>query len=1267
MSSAFLAITFSLLFFIVFLISEPISKAKTLLQYNSVETGFLSFRQNAEAIVLMKSAGTNSDLWYAAIDGKSGFVPSKFLKETKILEKSPLVTVPLEVRKKESQAPDVHPDKVKSAHEVIEGTTIYTTEASSVKDSTTENPGSAPSDFVPPTLDTNEESAKRSEETQSEASVSPHSGDSDSTGEVSTSTNTSQSDSDTEGQNLNSDASVEPIPPETVDNKAETEQNVGPANQVLPNHLADAHALSPQDHGASSSETFEVPDLNYVQNTLNEPENVDSNELNTSLPNSNNVENILVTASSSVTPVVSDKQNQLQAKETENINAKYNTVNQDVNTQNTNGIKTENMIENLLSARLKENNINENIKNTGSEDSVKSQNESMIDDEEVRRNVDEQLKGNSKQDSKFENQNEQANAVKDIVLKQIHQNPTQDTIMTSQNEPIIENSNEAATGTNQGNEQIKVNAKGDTTFKTQNEQVNAIEETGLDAQTKQINENATEDTVIEPQNQTIENSKEEATETSKDSQQITENTKEDFVALEEPLYRTTQEPTIPPQYYEETKTEPVSKELPNIPSEPPSKLADTIPPVNIPEAPIPTSSELPPVQQTNPAPDTLKPVFTYPQVLTQPAPSVTPDPNNYNYYSHEPVKYEPSDDNSKVNEPSSENNNEYTTVPPISESFNDNPTEEMLTSTEAPSIPDENSESFLSSMYSTLADIWPSTTEAPPSLFNEEYTKFEEKESSDGFSLMSYLISIYYSVMGPSETCFTDEYCDGKGNTKTNRLLTFLVTTATSVLLFTLGYYYIDSKRQDSRLIGNINSLQRDLLFSSKECEILKEELSTTKIKLAGIEDSSFGMDDMVLSLKEEINEHKAQNERLRNSLDDNEKLLRVSENTAGELQNTLSEVENTLSELWDKIQAFEEELISVSRERDSFQLKYVSAETALEESRRYKKQLDEVELAERKRLAEELQTTQDSYRTTSQQATEAMTRLEVLGKYFQERESELMKELNAKESLWLSKQGESASTVEKIELLQQEVQRFKEKCDALTLELAEQESNRRTAISEVETRAHSAWLEARAARREADAARDEAATLRRKLASVSAVDAAMDPHHKSNRRTAISEVETRAHSAWLEADAARRETDAARDEAATLRRKLASVSAVDAAMDPHHKSNRRTAISEVETRAHSAWLEADAARRETDAARDEAATLRRKLASVSAVDAAMDPHHKSNRRTAISEVETRAHSAWLEADAARRETDAARDEAATLRRKLASVSAVDAAMDPHH
>lgn len=43
------------------------------------------------------------------------------------------------------------------------------------------------------------------------------------------------------------------------------------------------------------------------------------------------------------------------------------------------------------------------------------------------------------------------------------------------------------------------------------------------------------------------------------------------------------------------------------------------------------------------------------------------------------------------------------------------------------------------------------------------------------------------------------------------------------------------------------------------------------------------------------------------------------------------------------KIQAFEEELISVTRDRDSFQLKYVSAETALEEAKKQTGKLEEL------------------------------------------------------------------------------------------------------------------------------------------------------------------------------------------------------------------------------------------------------------------------------------------------------------------------------------
>lgn len=70
--------------------------------------------------------------------------------------------------------------------------------------------------------------------------------------------------------------------------------------------------------------------------------------------------------------------------------------------------------------------------------------------------------------------------------------------------------------------------------------------------------------------------------------------------------------------------------------------------------------------------------------------------------------------------------------------------------------------------------------------------------------------------MFTGETCQSNEYCDEGTREQNNRLLFFLLTTASSVLLFTLGYYYIDNKRQDGKLVGMVNSLQRDLLCTSK-------------------------------------------------------------------------------------------------------------------------------------------------------------------------------------------------------------------------------------------------------------------------------------------------------------------------------------------------------------------------------------------------------------------------------------------------------------------
>ncbi|XP_072938774.1 uncharacterized protein [Epargyreus clarus] len=1055
--------------------SEPISKAKTVLVYNSGDADLISFPGNADAKIYQKSAGTNPDLWFAEINGVKGYVNSRFLREYKIYEKSPQFIVPVEVKTNH----EVQPDKVQQAHEVFEGTTLFNSDASTAlpQESTTFKPV----ETTTPALAEHQQDSEQNFHDNNSINVPNDESNNVLNQNVNNiPTHSSEVLPTNPDENINqsteADSTLASI---TTENPVENVGSIS-SNEQLPNNAHQNPELPPTNPESlpippivpSSSENsvqsnnVEIPDrVNYLQQNIQKPEAVDNNEVNTSVP-SNYMNNV-------------------------------------------------------------DNNAQQPIE-TSSETSMPPQNiyitpppNDYTQTPQVPPSVPIEYKDNILNNMNYGDRNSMQNLNGIPNTNQMAAPPVQDTIPAS----------------------------------------------FIDTQTvANMNENVPIDNI--------------QTSTEGNYFPNTETTEASFIPTPA---ETNYNPISPETSYNpisaETSYNPISAETSYNPISPET----TYTPVSTETSDIPTSTEANLILTSTES-------YLYPNVESASAEtseeSIT---SNEEATIPENILVEQETTSTEVLEDvtqSTIDSYESTTMGSL--------VEDVYSTMDTPVSENDNEDGIFSNMYSTLADLWPSSTEAPPpeTIFNPEYMSDNEPkdaESAESFSFMAYIMTAYKSVMGsreesralfatPGETCYKDEYCDGESTENKNRLLTFLVTTAVSVLLFTLGYYYIDNRRQDSRLIGTINSLQRDLLFSTKECEILKEELTSTKSKLAGIEDSSFGMDDMVQSLKEEINELKAQNDRLRNSLDDNEKLLRVSENTASELQNTLSEVENTLSELLaeranteehiaelnGKLQAFEEELISVSRDRDNFQLKYVSAESALEETKKQKKILEdlnqkiseanntvelqkheivalkdvikelksgapsdvdvnslidhteikaklskateekdtymtkyELEHKERVRLTEELSVTQESLQTTTQQATEALTRLEVLGKYFQERESELMKELSAKESLWLSKQGESASTVEKMEVLQQEAQRYKEKCDALTLELAEQESSRRTAISEIESRAHTAWLEARQAKREADAARDEAATLRRKLASMCQADGAVSPHRQ--------------------------------------------------------------------------------------------------------------------------------------------------------------------------
>jgi hypothetical protein len=64
-------------------------------------------------------------------------------------------------------------------------------------------------------------------------------------------------------------------------------------------------------------------------------------------------------------------------------------------------------------------------------------------------------------------------------------------------------------------------------------------------------------------------------------------------------------------------------------------------------------------------------------------------------------------------------------------------------------------------------------------------------------------------------------------------------------------------RRRDGSLVAKINGLEKELLVSSKECLILKDDLQATKEKLLSIESAFVNKSEMVVTLNAELEKSK--------------------------------------------------------------------------------------------------------------------------------------------------------------------------------------------------------------------------------------------------------------------------------------------------------------------------------------------------------------------------------------------------------------------------
>ncbi|KAK0091464.1 hypothetical protein PV326_003202 [Microctonus aethiopoides] len=429
--------------------------------------------------------------------------------------------------------------------------------------------------------------------------------------------------------------------------------------------------------------------------------------------------------------------------------------------------------------------------------------------------------------------------------------------------------------------------------------------------------------------------------------------------------------------------------------------------------------------------------------------------------------------------------------------------------------------------------------------------------------------------------------------------LSYVALTAVTTLLFSLGYYYMENTRRDGQLIAKINKLEKELLISSKECTVLDESLKSTKYKLDSIEDQSFGSNEMVVSLKNDLelackakseledqvvalekdlesateaglelermlreilasnnaenpltksiedlqarlNSQQSANESLTNTLhlktQESEFDKAENETLSSELSVTLHKCEqlevevtrineelkianetknNTEQTLLKKIQQLEyqisseritlrtqlkgkemeiKDLLDVVKQSNvdgiDFEklsnLSQVKAEAnqLLEEKEELQTKLGELEGAHNlleehmKIINEEMKSLRKQCEIAEKEKQDAETRLQVLSKFFKEKEEERQKE----EATWLHQQGEVATTAERLQTINNEILSYKQQIEILKREILDQEREYKNQITNLESKSHEQWVLSRQTERRLEEAKAEAGQLRNRL-----------------------------------------------------------------------------------------------------------------------------------------------------------------------------------------
>ncbi|CAK9805458.1 Transport and Golgi organization protein 1 [Anthophora plagiata] len=234
--------------------------------------------------------------------------------------------------------------------------------------------------------------------------------------------------------------------------------------------------------------------------------------------------------------------------------------------------------------------------------------------------------------------------------------------------------------------------------------------------------------------------------------------------------------------------------------------------------------------------------------------------------------------------------------------------------------------------------------------------------------------------------------------------LIYLSVTATATLIFCLGYYCIENMRRDGHLIARINKLEKDLLISEAECAMVNDNLKSTKEKLVRMEDESFGSDEMVLSLRADLEASQNAKAELEDQVAMLEKDLESATEAGLELERMLREVLSTNNEVNPLAQSVEDLQTRLNAQQaanesltNALNFKTQENESLSIELASVKKKYEELEV-ELARISEYLKQEINNKNNIEQTLTDRVQQLEMQLKEISTEKATLQKELKGKE-----------------------------------------------------------------------------------------------------------------------------------------------------------------------------------------------------------------------------------------------------------------------------